>query len=430
MTIWRRIAEVFGRRSGLLANPPSWLSDAFGAVPSTSGVVVTEQAALTCAAFYACVRVLADSVAQLPLKIQRVKDGGKVDDRAHPVWALLHDLPNPEMTAFEFKHLLQQHLAIYGNAYAEIERNQLGQPVALWPLNPTAMRVDRDLKTRNKLWLYTLPDGQVARFEWTQPTRRPSPILHLRGLGDSLAGYSPLKLLRDTIGRSLATSEYGSRLFANSAQPRGYLKVPHALAALTPEQKVKLKESWEAAHRGLANAHRVAILEHGLEWHQIGMNAEDAQFIETQKLNVTDVARAFRIPPHMIGDLERATFANIEHQAIEFVVHTLTPWLVCWEQAIARDLLSVKAFETHQVKFVVQGLLRGDIESRYRAYATGRQWGWLSANAVLALEDMNGIGPQGDVYLTPANMLDANAAIAAAAVPDAADPARALRRVS
>lgn len=393
------------RRTSGLAEVDFWLKDAWtGGAQSSAGAVVNEQTAMGVSAVYACMRVLADSVAQLPLKIQKIDTNGKTDDRKHPLWTILHDLPNPEMTAFEFKQAMQAALTLRNNAYAEIERDGVGRVVGLWPLNAAKMQVTRD-DQRNKVWLYELPDGKTVKWTWANTSRTPAPILHLRGLGDGTVGCEPLALLKNTIGMTIAAEEYGARLFSNSAQPRGVLQTPNRLS---PQAAVNLKTSWEASHRGLSNAHRVAVLEEGLTWQQVGLSAEDAQFLETRKFQLNEIARAFRVPPHMIGDLERATFSNIEHQAIEFVVHTITPWLVCWEQAIARDLLSVKSFNTHQAKFVVNGLLRGDITSRYAAYATGRQWGWLSANDVLRLEDQNGIGEQGDIYMTPMNMQDAS----------------------
>jgi HK97 family phage portal protein len=404
---WPSFLTFRGRTSGL-ENPQQWLVDAFGSGTSTAGANVNARTALGISAVYACVRVLADSVAQLPLKLQRIEDGGRVDDRTHSLWPILHDLPNPEMTAFEFKQTMQGHLALRNNAYAEIERDGTGRVVGLWPLNPEKMQVTRD-KALNKVWLYELPDGSSVKWTWSNPTRTPSPILHLRGLGDGSGGWSPLTLLRNAFGLTIAAEEYGARLFSNSARPSGVLQTP---GKLSPAAAKNLKESWEAAHRGLSNAQRVAVLEEGLTWQQVGMSADDAQFLQTRKFQLNEVARAFRIPPHMIGDLERATFSNIEHQAIEFVVHTLTPWLVCWEQAIARDILSIKSFNTHQVKFNVNGLLRGDIQSRYQAYAIGRNWGWLSANKILEMEDMNGIGDQGDTYLNPLNMKDASLPLA------------------
>jgi HK97 family phage portal protein len=399
--------QLFRARTSGLAEVDFWLKDALGVAPASAGARVTESSALGNTAVYACVRVLSDSVAQLPAKVYRHRaERGKDEDRNHPLWTILHDLPNPEMTAFELKQAMQGHLALRGNAYAEIERDGMGRVVALWPLRPDKMSVQRD-EQKNKVWVYELPDGDQVKWTWTNPTRTPSPILHLRGIGcDGHEGYSPLALLREPIGLTLAAEEYGARLFSNSAQPRGVLQAPTRLSAGAAKN---LKDSWEAAHKGLSQAHRVAVLEEGITWAQVGMTADDAQFLDTRKFQVSEIARAFRVPPHMIGDLERATFSNIEHQAIEFVVHTLTPWLVCWEQAIKRDLLSVKSFSTHDVKFVVNGLLRGDIASRYQAYATGRQWGWLSANDVRALEDQNPLdGDQGDMYLTPVNMADAS----------------------
>jgi len=398
------LRDVVYSGTSTLREPQYWLTDALGGPQSSTGAVVNERSALSAVAVGACVRVLADSVAQLPLKVQRVTDGVHEDDRRHPLWSILHDLFNPEMTAYEGKHIMQGHLALQGNAYAEIERDGFGRIVGLWPLNPSKTQVIRNEQLQ-KVWLYELPNGDKVKFTWADPSRQPAPILHLRGLGDSLVGYSPLTLLRNSIGLTIAAEEYGARLFSNSAQPRGVLQTTKTLSKPAADQ---LKSSWEAAHRGLDKAHRVAVLEDGVTWQQVGMNADDAQFIEARKFQTTEIARAFRVPPHMIGDLERSTFSNIEHQGISFVVHTLMPWLVCWEQAIGRDLLSAKSFATHQVRFTVQGLQRGDMASRYAAYAIGRNWGWLSADDVRALEDMNPLPDgQGSKYLSPLNMQDA-----------------------
>lgn len=400
------------RRSSGLAEVDFWLKDAWiGGQSSSAGVTVSETTALGSAAVFACVRVLAESVAQLPLKVFRqLPNGGRVVDDQHPLYPLLHDLPNPEMTAFEFRSALQGHLALWGNAYAEIERDGFGRVTGLWPLRPDRMTVTRN-EQRQRVWLYRLPDGGDVRWTWTNPTRQPAPILHLRGLGsDGFLGYSPLSLLKEPIGLALATEEYGARLFSNSATPRGVLQTP---SRLSPEAATRLKASWEASHRGLDRAHRVAVLEEGITWQTIGLDAEDAQFLQTRKFQVGEIARIFRIPPHLIGDLDRATFSNIEHQSLEFVQHTLMPWLVAWEQGCARDLLSVKGFATHQIRFVVQGFMRGDLQSRYQAYAIGRQWGWLSADDIRALEEMNPLPDgQGAAYLVPLNMNSAGTTLA------------------
>jgi HK97 family phage portal protein len=394
------------RRTSTLANPEQWFTDALSSQPTTTGITVSETNALGNAGVYACVRVLSETVAQLPLKVYRkLATGGKEPDETHALYALLHDLPNPEMTAYEFKQAMQGHLSLWGNAYAEIERDALGRIKALWPLRPDCMDVLRDKGTR--VWLYRVPGGQDVKFTWANPSKSPSPILHLRALsGDGFLGYAPLRLMRESLGLTLAAEEYGARLFANGTQPRGVLTVPQTLSDAARD---RLKKAWDATHRGLGNSNRVAVLEGGVAWQQVGMNPDDAQFLETRKFQLNEIARMFRVPPHMIGDLERATFSNIEHQSIDFVVHSLMPWLVCWEQACARDLLSVKGFNTHQIRFVVQSLLRGDIQSRYQAYAVGRQWGWLSADDIRALEDMNPIEDgSGSTYLTPMNMTPAD----------------------
>lgn len=402
MGLFSRLFET--RRASGLAEVDFWLKDALAAgSPASSGVTVSEATALGSAAVYACVRVLAESVGQLPLKVfRRLPNGGRLVDDEHPLYPLLHDLANPEMTAYEFRCALQGHLALWGNAYAEVERDAFGRVTALWPLRPDRMTVTRNAQ-KQRVWLYRLPDGRDVSWTWTNPTRQPAPVLHLRGLGsDGSMGFAPLQLLREPIGLAIATEEYGSRLFSNSATPRGILATPNRLSE---EAAKRLKASWEAAHRGLDRAHRVAVLEEGINWQAIGMSAEDAQFLESRKFQVSEIARIYRVPPHMIGDLERATFSNIEHQALEFVQHSLMPWLVCWEQGCARDLLSVKGFASHQIRFVVQGLMRGDLKSRYEAYAIGRQWGWLSADDIRILEDMNPLpAGKGDQYLVPLNM--------------------------
>jgi HK97 family phage portal protein len=409
---WRPAAGGARRFTGS-AQPEEWLLDAWRGPQSRSGVTVSEQAALGHPAVYAAVRVLSESLAQLPTKVYRYRaDGGKDEDRQHALWVLLHDSPNPEMTAFEFKACLMGHLALWGNAYAEVERDGLGRVVNLWPLRPDRMTVTRDDAGR-RVWVYTLPTGAPAKFTWKNPSYQAPPILHLRGLSaDGHLGYSPLQLLRESIGLSLAAEQYGARIFGSAGSVRGALKTEQRL---TDDVAKRIKESWEASHKGLTNAHRVAVLEQGVSWQQIGVSPEDAQMLQTRKFQVNEIARAFRVPPHMIGDLERATFSNIEHQSIDFVTHTLMPWVVAWEQAIARDLLSIRSFRTHTVKFVVNGLLRGDVKSRFEAYAIGIQHGWYSPDDVRGFEDLNPLPDGvGDTYLRPLNMVPAGQAPASA----------------
>lgn len=374
----------------------NWIFDGNKAA---SGVSVNEKTALTSTAVFSAVDILSRTLASLPLPVyRRLQGGGKEKATDHPLYEILHDLSNPEMTSFEFRQALMGHLALWGNAYAEIERNNAGQIIALWPLRPDRMTVKRDSK--GLLYIYQMPDGGQVGL-------RQSNIMHIRGLSsDGIIGYSPIRMAREAIGLALATEEFGARFFGNGSNPGGVLQHP---GKLSEEAARRLKKSWEEMHQGLSQSHRVAILEEGMTWQQVGIPPEDAQFLETRKFQVTEIARIFHVPPHMLGDLERSTFSNIEHQGIEFVVHTMRPWLVCWEQAIKRDLFMPAERQIYFAEFLVDGLLRGDIQSRYQAYAIGRQNGWLSADDIRELENMNPLPDgQGKVYLVPLNMVPAN----------------------
>lgn len=363
---------------------------------STAGVKVTPSSSLTSTAVFACIRVLAESIAMLPLLMYERKGGGKQRAEQHPLYWLLKEEPNPEMTAFELRETIMGHLCGWGNGYMEIQWSEAGQPVALWPLLPNTTVLQRV----NGALVYDTEVPGAGTFRL--PAWR---VCHIRGLGSNgLMGYSPTRLHAESIGLAIGTQEFGSRYFGNGAKPGVVLKHPGKLSV---EAKTRLRNSWTAAHEGLSNAHRVAILEEGMGIESIGINPNEAQFLETRKFQTTEIARIFRVPPHMIADLSQATFSNIEHQSIDFVVHTLGPWLVRWEQALSRDLLVGNEKRTHLIEFLVAGLLRGDIQSRYNAYSIGRQNGWLSANDILRMENMNPI-KGGDVYLTPLNMAPAN----------------------
>lgn len=363
-----------------------------------AGVNVTQQSALTYTAVYACVRILSETVASLPLHVnRRLSNGGKERAPDHYLYYLLHDSPNDEMTSMELRETLMAHLALWGNAYAEVEYNRAGRVHALWPLRPDRMRVTR---TRGELiYHYRVnagdPETPIAANN----------VMHLRGLAhDGIMGYSPIALARLSVGLGQAAEEFGARFFGNDARPGGILKHP---GALTEEGHMRLRKSWESRHGGLSNSHRTAILEEGMDYQQIGIPPEDAQYLETRRFQVQEIARIYRVPPHMLADLERATFSNIEHQSLDFVTHTLRPWLVRLEQRMNQQLLTPAEQQQYFIEFLVDGLLRGDIDSRYRAYATARQNGWLSANDIRKLENMNPV-EGGDVYLVPLNMVPAN----------------------
>ena len=363
-----------------------------------AGVEVTPATAMAYSAVFACVRVIAEDVGVLPLILYRRTEGrGKTRAEDHPLYRLLRWAPNPEMTALEFREVLTGHVAVWGNGYAEKQFNKGGQVMGLWPLRPDRMQVRR--VAGRLVYFYGLPNGQTAVLEQER-------VMHLRGFGgDGVTGYSPVGLMRNAVGLGLAAEEFGSRFFGNGARPQLVLIHPETL---TPEAQENLRRSWTRQHEGLSNSHRVAVLEEGIKLEQVGIPPEDAQFLQTRRFQALEIARIYRVPPHKIQDLERATFSNIEHQSIEYVASTLAPWLVRWEQAIMRDLLGEGERERLFAEHLVEGMLRGDTLSRYQAYSIGRQNGWLSANDVRERENMNPIAG-GDEYLSPLNMVPVGA---------------------
>lgn len=361
---------------------------------TAAGVNVTEETALTYGAFWACVKAIAEDTAQLPLlTYRRVDNGGKERATDHPVYALLKDSPNPEMTSFEFRSTLAAHAATWGNGFAEIAWSKRGQPEALWPLLPNKVE---NLERRNGQLFYTyrLPDGRATVLSGQQ-------VLHVRGLsGNGLWGYSPVRQAMNEIGIGLATGKFGGHFFANGARPGGVLTHP---GALSKEAQSRLRDSFNADHEGIENSHRLKILEEGMTYQAIGIPPEEAQFLETRQFQVTEIARWFRMPPHMIGDLTHATFSNIEHQALNYVQHTLGPWLVNIEQAMQRDLLTPRDRVNLDIEHLVDGLLRGDMKSRNEALAIQRQNGVITVNEWRRLENMNPV-EGGDTRIEPLNM--------------------------
>jgi len=362
-----------------------------------SGAVVNERTALSFSAVWAAIRVLSESVASLPLMVyERTADGGRRVASEHPLYRLLHDEPNEYMTAFVLRETMQAHCTTWGNAYAFIEYDNRGRPAKLMPLAPD--------RTKPKMvegvqMFETEVDGKTLTLDAMD-------VLHIPGLGfDGLQGYSPIKMQAGAIGLGMAATDFGAKFFSNGATPSGVLEHPEKLSKEAAE---RLRTEWSRLYSGNANAHKTAVLQEGMKYSQISLPPEDAQFIETRKFSVTDVARIFKVPPHMIGDLERSTFSNIEHQGLEFVTHSLRPWLIRWEQELNRKLLMPSEKSRYFVEFKIEGLLRGDINSRYTAYATARQWGWLSINDIRKLENLNPI-EQGDDYLQPLNMSPAGA---------------------
>ncbi|MCR0502932.1 phage portal protein [[Clostridium] innocuum] len=353
-------------------------------------------------AVYSCVRILSEAVAGLPLHLYKYNDsGGKEKALDHPLYFLLHDEPNPEMSSFVFRETLMTHLLLWGNAYSQIIRNGKGEVVALYPLMPNRMTVDRDEKGQ-LYYSYQTSKDEAPTMKGSTVILKPTDVLHIPGLGfDGLVGYSPIAMAKNAIGMAIACEEYGAKFFANGATPGGLLEYPG-----TVKDPERVRESWNKGFGGSHNANKVAILEEGMKYTPISISPEQAQFLETRKFQINEIARIFRVPPHMVGDLEKSSFSNIEQQSLEFVKYTLEPWLVRWEQSMIRSLLPQEDKTSYFIKFNVDGLLRGDYQSRMSGYATARQNGWMSANDIRELENLDRIPAEdgGDLYLINGNM--------------------------
>ncbi len=361
---------------------------------TNSGKTVNEKTAMQTTTVYACVRILAETIASLPLHTYINTDNRKEKARDHPLYSLLASSPNPEMTSFVFRETLMGHLLLWGNSYSQIIRDGHGKVVALYPLLPDKMRVERSEK--GEIYYIYNSEGKDYLLRNTE-------VLHIPGLGfDGLIGYSPIAMAKNAIGMALATEEYGAKFFANGANPGGVLEHPGVV-----KDPHRIRDSWNQVYQGTSNSHRVAVLEEGMKFSPIGIPPEQAQFLETRKYQTEEICRIFRVPPHLVGDLERATFSNIEHQSISFVVHTIRPWLVRIEQSINKALFSDSEKGKYFVSFLVEGLLRGDYESRMRGYSIGIQNGFMSPNDVRSLENMNPIplDEGGNTYMVNGNML-------------------------
>lgn len=361
-----------------------------------SGKSVTERSAMQTTAVYACVRIIAETVASLPLHVYEYTGSGKERVYTHPLYRILHDIPNPEMNSFIMREVMMSHLLLWGNSYSQIIRNGRGEITALYPLMPEKMTVDRG--SDGNLY-YKYNSDKQGSFVF-----RKDEIFHIVGLGfDGLIGHSPIAMAKNAIGLCIAAEEYGSSFFSNSGTPSGVLEHPGVL-----KEPEKVRDAWNKAYGGNGNAHKVAVLEEGMKFNPISINPQEAQFLETRKFQVNEICRIFRVPPHMIADLEKSSFNNIEQQSLDFVTNTIRPWLVRIEQSIFQQLLNESEQEKYFAKFNVDGLLRGDFQSRMNGYAVGRQNGWLSANDIRELEDLNRIPAEegGDRYLCNGNMVD------------------------
>ena len=368
---------------------------------SGSGKSVNARTAIQVSAVYACVRVIAETVASLPFAVFEEDKTGSKKALDHPLYRILHDEPNSEMTSFVWREAMLTHLLLWGNSYSQILRAGRGNIVGLYPLLPDSMEVDRDDKG-NLTYTYSTTNGQQVKL-------RQEDVLHIPGLGfDGIMGYSPIAVERNAVGLSIAAEEFGSKFFSNGATPSGILTHPN-----TVKNPKALRESWMEAYGGSSNANRVAILEEGMTFTRISMPNNEAQFLETRKFQVEEICRIYRVPPHMIADLEHATFSNIEHQSIDFAVHTIRPWLVRIEQSINRALFSENEKGRFYCQFNLDGLMRGSYKERMEGYAIARNNGWMSANDIRALENQNPIPEEdgGNAYLVNGNMISVRRAM-------------------
>ena len=400
MPLMARVAMAAQALRGNLGDPPQWLMHMFAGSPSSaSGVDVVPQTAITLSAVYDCVQILSQTVGMLPLTVFEHRDGKHVRRADHPLHAILHDAPNPDMTAYTWRSVVMTHLGLWGNHYSQIIRDRLGRVKALWPLSPQRVRVLRTVNTRDLYYLVSPMYGDTGSYELL-----PNDVLHIKGLSmNGLVGLSPVGAARESIGLGLAAQEYGARFFSNDANPGGFLEVPTAMSDPAYE---RLKKSWEDQTRGLANKHRMTILEEGTKWSACSLPPEDAQFLATRDFQVRDIARFYRMPLYKLSENLSTKNSNVEQLAIEFITDTIMPWVINIEAEINAKLIGDES-GAFRSRFLLEELLRGDQKSRYDAYAIARQWGIMSVNEIRGKEGMNPIGDAGDTYLEPLNMVPA-----------------------
>lgn len=381
-----------GERRGRSFRDPA-LSAFFGANESESGVVVTEDTALQCSAVWAATRVISEGVAALPLILYKRDGDGRVKASDHPVYNLLRNRPNPYLSSFTFREVITAHALLWGQGYAEIERDLGGRAKALWLLRPDYVTCDQR-PNGAPFYVYDHPNLGKQELEWDQ-------VFYFGGLGfDGIQSYSMIRMARESIGLGMAAERFGAKLFGSGAKPSGILTTP---GHLSDDAVARLRRDFTSMHSGLSNAHRVAILEGGLQWQSIGIPPDDAQFLQTRSFQISEIARWFNIPTSKLRDSGGKTYATLEQENLAFLTETLNPWLIRFEQEVWAKLLQPHERSEYYAEHLVDSVLRADIDQRYKAYAIGRNWGFLSVNDVRAKENMPPV-PNGDVYLQPLNM--------------------------
>lgn len=370
-----------------LANPASWM---FDGAASKTGIAVTEDSAMRLSAVFGAVRVISETIASLPWEVKQDAGDSTRSASAHPINKLIHH-PNGMMTDFNFREVCQAHLCLHGNAFIAIRRNEAGQPVKLIPVHPDRVEV----KVYKDEKFYTIDQGKET-FDDTE-------MIHILGLSfDGIIGKSVIEAARESIGLGLAADQFGGSFFGNGANVSAILTHP---GRLSDEAYKRLMASWARRYSGMDNSHKTAILEEGMNLQKVSISPQESQFLETRKFGVEDIARFFRIPLAYLGSLENSsTRANIEEQGIQFQRNTVLPWVKRWEAEFNRKLFPGQ--ENYFIRMNMDGLLRGDISSRYSSYAVARQWGWLSVNDIRKHESLEPIDG-GDIYLQPMNMVEA-----------------------
>lgn len=363
-----------------------------GGAESKTGVFVSPESAMRYTTVMICVRVLAESVASLPcILYKRRADGGK--DRAydHPLYNVLHDQSNAWNTAFEYMEGTMVNLAMRGNGYSYVERNRKGQTIGLVPLNPDGVTIKQAIDW-SPTYTATMPDNKIAPLSTKD-------MHHIRGpLPTGYVGRSMISLAREAIGLGLAAEHFGAHLYANGVKPTGVLEHPGKIGAPATET---LRSQFAEKYSGISNGGKPLLLEEGMKWTSMSITPSDAEFIDSRKFQRTEIAGVFRVPAHLVNDLEKATFSNIEHSTLDFIIHSLRPWLVRWEQAINRDLLLPSERGEYFAEFMLDAILRGDTTTRYNAYGSAIQNKWMNANEVRIKENLNPV-EGGDAFENPA----------------------------
>lgn len=396
MKFLNRVKWIFKNLS-TLAHPSPELRSALGTILSKVGIHINAKNALQTTAVFACVRLVSESIASLPLFLYRKTSTGKEKATDNSLYGVLHDVPNPETDSFQFWQAFAANMLLYGRGYAEVVRNNAGQVVQMWNITTPYVKVRRNSETQELEYVVTpsgkeqfvLQKDQIFRVDWFSI--------------DALNAFRPLELAQNAIGLGEAAEEFAADYFKNGTNVGGIIEWPEIM---TDEQLESFKKDVRKGYEGLSNTARLMFLEQGAKFQKVTDSPQESQMLETRKFQVEEVARFYNVPLHMIGDLDHATFSNIEQMSLNYVIYTLRPYLVRIERAAVAQLLTSFDRQSLFTKFSVDALLRGDYKSRMDGYAVARQNGWMSANDIRSLEDMDSISSEqgGDAYLANGNM--------------------------